>query len=174
MSNDKNDKKQIQTERRRHLRGNNVISNNMLWALGTGLIPIPVVDTSATIAIQLKMLAELSDVYEVPFSYNSGKSVVASLLTSLTANLMGKSLVGSGLFYGIARMVPVLGYGLKALTMPVFTAAFTYALGKVFQQHFAAGGTILTFDPKKTDSYFREKFDEGKKVVAEKYSPKAA
>jgi hypothetical protein len=34
-----------------------------------------------------------------------------------------------------------------ALTMPVFSAAATYVIGKVFIQHFATGGTLLDFHP---------------------------
>jgi hypothetical protein len=36
-------------------------------------------------------------------------------------------------------------------------------VGKVFEQHFASGGTFLTFDAKKVEGYFREKFEEAKK-----------
>jgi hypothetical protein len=50
--------------------------------------------------------------------------------------------------------------------MPSSSAAFTYAVGKVFLQHFASGGTFLDFDPKTVREYFAKMFDEGKLVVA--------
>jgi len=51
--------------------------------------------------------------------------------------------------------------------MPVVSGAFTYAIGKVFIQHFASGETFLTFDPEKVRDYYTEMFEEGKKVAAE-------
>ena len=47
--------------------------------------------------------------------------------------------------------------------MPGFNAAFTYALGRVFQQHYAAGGTMADFDAQKAEADFRRKFKEGLK-----------
>ena len=40
-----------------------------------------------------------------------------------------------------------MGTAIGALTMPVFSAAATYIIGKVFIQHFASGGTLLDFNP---------------------------
>ncbi|MFK7983173.1 MAG: hypothetical protein AB8G86_24550, partial [Saprospiraceae bacterium] len=43
--------------------------------------------------------------------------------------------------------------------------AATYALGKVFTQHFDQGGTLLTFDPVESRKYFQDAFEEGKLYV---------
>lgn len=151
--------------RKRHRLANSVIRRNVIWSMGTGMIPVPVVDTSATLAVQIKMVSELSEIYGIPFRRSAASSAVAALLASLTGNMFGKSLIGTGLFSTVARSMPVVGHTLTMLTMPAFNGAATYALGKVFQQHFAAGGTFLTFDPKQTDAYFREKFAEGRDMV---------
>src|SRR5271169_5928031 len=50
--------------------------------------------------------------------------------------------------------------------MPSLPAAFTYAVGKVFVQHFASGDTFLDFDPKTVREYFARRFEEGKLVVS--------
>ncbi|MCP4106117.1 MAG: hypothetical protein GY749_11350 [Desulfobacteraceae bacterium] len=52
--------------------------------------------------------------------------------------------------------------------MPVAASASTYALGKIFIQHFASGGTFLTFDPEKVKAYYAEMFEDGKKVAGQK------
>ena len=144
-----------------HRRSDAIIRKNTLWAAGTGLIPIPVLDSAAIVAVQLKMVAELSSIHEVPFTENSGKSVIASFVASLTSSVLGKSLLATGLFSNVAKALPVVGSALSILTMPGFNAAFTYALGKVFQQHYEAGGTMSNFDPKAAEPYFKEKFKEG-------------
>ena len=53
------------------------------------------------------------------------------------------------------------------VTVPIFAGASTYAVGKVFHQHFASGGTFLDFDAEKTRGYFSQLFEQGKKVAAE-------
>lgn len=159
---------------RRRRQSNALIRNNTLWAAGTGLIPIPVIDSAATVAVQIKMLAEISSIYDVPFQETSGRSVIASLMSSLTSNVLGKSLIASGLFSGLAKVVPVVGSTLGILTMPGFNAAFTYALGRVFQQHYEAGGTLKDFDANAAKPYFEEKFKEGFKAGAKTQSPKSA
>lgn len=49
--------------------------------------------------------------------------------------------------------------------MPVFSGSATYAIYKVFVQHFESGGTFLDLDPAKVKVYFSEHFAKGKKVV---------
>jgi len=151
---------------KQHRLASAIVRRNTMWAVGSGFIPIPLVDSATIVAVQLKMLAELSAIYNVPFNRNSGKSAIAALICSLSSGALGKSLLATGVFGAMAKSVPVIGYGLSILTMPGFNGAATYALGKVFQQHFSAGGTFLTFDPQKTERHFRQKFEEGKEFVA--------
>jgi hypothetical protein len=60
----------------------------------------------------------------------------------------------------------LFGAILGAVTLPFFAGAATYAIGKVFMQHFASGGTFLDFDPDKVRGYFREQFGKGKATMA--------
>ena len=50
---------------------------------------------------------------------------------------------------------------LGVLTAPVFTTASTYAVGKVFIQHFEAGGNVLNFDPEAMREHFKDEFEQG-------------
>jgi len=90
------------------------------------------------------MLRRLSEIYEVPFSENRGKSVIASLAGSVlpaSTATTGAMTVGS-----LIKGVPVIGWAVGAVTMPALSAGATYVIGKVFIQHFASGGTLLDFD----------------------------
>ncbi len=62
-------------------------------------------------------------------------------------------------------MIPFVGSTLGALSMPVMAGASTYAIGKVFIQHFESGGTFLTFDPKAVKDYYAEQLKEGSVVA---------
>ena len=127
-----------------------VIRRNILWSMGAGIIPVAFVDTAAIMAVQVKLLKELADVYGIPFRANAGKSAVAALLGGLTASGASSGLLATGMFHGLIRSVPVVGPLIGWATLPGFAAAVTYAVGRVFDQHFASGGTFLTFDPKRS------------------------
>jgi len=148
---------------RKHRRANAAIRRNMWWSMGAGLIPIPFLDSAVVISIQVKMLGELSECYGTPFRASSAKAAISALLCGLGGETLGRALLGTGTVSVLARSLPILGFTLSALTMPTLHGALTYALGKVFQQHFATGGTFLNFNPQETESFFRVKFEEGLK-----------
>jgi uncharacterized protein (DUF697 family) len=126
--------------------------------MGAGLIPVPFVDLAAVTGVQIKMLSELSKVYEVPFEKNRGKLIAGSLIGSVVPGALGA--VGSAL-----KVVPVIGSLAGAPAMVLFCGASTWALGKVFIQHFESGGTFLTFDPEAVKEYYKAQFEDGKKVA---------
>lgn len=137
-----------------------IIRRNVYWALGAGLIPLPVIDLLGISGVQVKMIKSLSDVYGIKFSENTAKTVTASLLAGLgSVSIAGA--VSSTLF----KFIPVVGQLAGIVTTPIFAGAFTQALGNVFVMHFESGGTLLNFDPEKMRHYFRQEFDKAKETV---------
>ena len=136
--------------------------DHLPWAMGAGLIPLPLIDLATITGIQLKMIAKISKVYGVPFADNRAKSIIASLLGSV-----GSSSIAVGTFGSLVKSVPGFGAWLGAATMPVASGAFTYAIGKVFIQHFESGGTFLSLDASSAKSYFQEMVKEGKAVATD-------
>ena len=119
------------------------------------------VDVLAIAVVQVKMLNELAGVYNVAFQEDRAKTILISLATGI-----GAPVVGAAIGVSAVKFVPVAGYFIGAAAVPGVAAAFTYAVGKVFHQHFASGGTFLNFDPKKVRTYFARQFQEGKSVAA--------
>jgi len=39
--------------------------------------------------------------------------------------------------------------------VPAFGAGMSWAVGRIFMQHFASGGTFLDFDPDKVRAFFK-------------------
>lgn len=140
-------------------KANKSVKTYMYWSMGAGLIPIPVVDVATVTGIQLKMLSDISKIYGIKFSENLGKSIVGALIGGITADALSKSYVTSWF-----KTIPVIGL-LGAISMPIFSGATTYALGKVFIQHFASGGTFLNFDPQKVKDYFNELYKQGEELA---------
>ncbi|MFP4474603.1 MAG: YcjF family protein [Desulfatibacillaceae bacterium] len=135
-----------------------IINKNIVWCVGIGFIPFPLLDMVALTGIQVKMLAELAELYEVSFNEQSGKSAVGALIGGLAPGVMTRGMVGSAM-----KSVPLFGTLAGMVTMPVLAGATTYAVGRVFEQHFASGGTFLTFDPEKVREHYERMFEEGKK-----------
>lgn len=136
-----------------------ILRHHMLAATGMGLIPVPVADFAGLMAVQLNMIKELADIYEVPFLKEAVKNVLSSLLGSF---LLTNSLPWLA---SAAKVIPVIGHSFGMAVMPVTCGASTYATGKVFIQHFDSGGTFLTFDPEKVKVYYAKMLKEGKNIA---------
>lgn len=139
-----------------------LVKNYMWFSMGAGLIPVPFLDLATISGVQLKMLCDLSNVYNIPFSENKGKSIVTALLGSVVPNTLVGSSVGS-----LLKMIPVIGTIMGGISLSIFAGAATYAIGKVFIQHYETGGTLLDFNPAEMNEYFKTKFEEGQKVAEE-------
>ncbi len=139
-----------------------IIQRNVLWSLGAGLLPLPLLDMLLVSGVQLKMLKELSDLYEVKFS----ESLVKTTLTSLLSSVGGVA-IGAALGASITKLVPVVGTALGVAASPILVGSFTYAAGRVFLMHFESGGTFLDFDPHAMRKHFKEEFEKAKEKVAQ-------
>ena len=136
------------------------IRNHVLGSMGVGMIPIPVVDLVALTGIQLNMLRKLAKAYDIPFSKDKVKNILASLIGG------GLPVTFSAAFTSLMKSVPIIGATAGVLAMPILAGATTYAVGKVFTQHFASGGTFLNFDPETVKDHYYEMFKEGQDLAA--------
>ena len=112
-----------------------------IWSGVAGLVPLPVVDVLAVGGVQLQMLRRLSQIYDVEFSENRGKALIAAL-----AGCMIPATSGMGAASAL-KAIPVVNILAAGFVMPVLSAGATYAIGKAFIQHFESGGTLLDFNP---------------------------
>jgi len=112
-----------------------------VWSGVAGLVPLPVVDVLAVGGLQVQMLRRLSQIYDVEFSENRGKALIAAL-----AGCMIPATSGMGAASAL-KAIPVVNILAAGFVMPVLSAGATYAIGKAFIQHFESGGTLLDFNP---------------------------
>lgn len=139
-----------------------IVRRNVLWSLGAGVVPFPIFDAVAITGVQLKMLAELSELYKLAFTESVAKKILGSLLSSIGGVAIG-TVVGSSL----VKLVPGVGTALGIMSVPVIGGAATHATGKIFIMHFESGGTLLDFDPHKMRSHFRQEFEKSRQAVAD-------
>ncbi|HEX3126523.1 MAG TPA: DUF697 domain-containing protein [Thermoanaerobaculia bacterium] len=138
-----------------------IVDRWVRWSFGAGLIPAPIVDLAALTAIQLKMLNDLADHYEVPFSENRGKMLIGALLGGTLPTKLAWGSVRSA-FKAVPFVGPILGF----MTMPSFGATSTQAIGRVFVRHFEEGGTLLDFEPGDVKDYVAHQVEEGKRTLS--------
>ena len=143
----------------RSLEAKAIIHRNVLWAMGAGVLPVPILDIVLSMTVQLKMLKQLSSLYGVPFRERLARKLLSSLLVSVGGIGIGVSLGAS-----LAKLIP--GAGFAFLTAPILTGAFTQAAGNVFFMHFETGGTYLDFEPKTIRDHFRREYEAAKESLA--------
>lgn len=163
MAAEKVDKKEVidieLTRKERLEKSAGVVHKSMYWSAGLGLVPVALFNLGSLLVIQVNMLRVLSKIYGIPFRKEPVKKLVSVLLGS-TAALPA---AGAGV---LLSRVPLIGIPLSVASLPVFSGAFTYAVGKVFVQHFESGGTFLTFNPDKVRDHFMAELENGKKAAA--------
>lgn len=130
----------------------------------TGFIPIPLIDTLGLLGAQRLMLFRLSRLYGIPFKKNLAKIALTTLTSSVTATA-ASPVIGSML-----KLVPGIGPMVGGASMAALSSASTYAVGKVFQQHFEKGGTLENFNPEHAKDNFKKELEKGKTLSKRKAS----
>lgn len=147
----------VALEESRQDRAGQIVKRQTWISAGVGMLPFPILDGVAVTSVQLWMLRDLCRLYNVPFSREWAKESILSLV--------------GGFAPSVLKAIPGVGAIAGALTGPALSAGSTYALGKVFIQHFESGGTLLTFDPREMRRHFRAYYQEGQRQAAEPQRP---
>ena len=137
---------------------NHLVKKAIYWSSGVALLPLPTLDLAGIAAVQLNLVNDLSNLYGIKFCQHRVKNIIAVLLASV-----GTGTLLTGAVASCIKIIPGVGPVAGAISLPIVAGSSTYALGKVFIQHFEAGGTILDFDPEKTKVYFQQHFTDGHK-----------
>ena len=104
-----------------------IIINHVVWSMGAGLVPIPMLDIVAVSAVQLDMVRQLSKVFELDFSETQGKAMITSMTGSTLAKLGARAVI---------KLIPGIGSIVGGVAMATLSGASTYALGEVYKKHF--------------------------------------
>ena len=142
------------------LSGRRLIRRYMALSMGAGLIPAPLIDTLVLGALQLLLIRDLAQLHGAEFSPARGRALLAALLGSA-----GTVSVATGYLASLVKLLPVVGYGAGAATMPVLAGAATFAVGRVFQRHFAGGGNLWDFDAAEKAPEMNDALAEGRRLA---------
>jgi uncharacterized protein (DUF697 family) len=138
-----------------------IVNRYWMWSAAVGFLAVPVVDVAASTGIQLRMIADLARLYGVPFSRDAAKAVVGSLVGSFASPLLAGPI--ARVLAPALSFLPGVGLAVRVLVAPTLYAASTYALGRVFVQHFESGGTLLDMDPDAVREHYRRELAAAKR-----------
>ena len=162
MANDQtNDNHKSDESKSTQKKTDEIIMRHIYGSLAAGLIPVPFVDFAAVSGIQLNMLRKLSEIYNAPFSKDMVKNLIGAMLGGSAPASAGRVLSSA------VKAVPVVGQIVGGVGTSMFSGASTYAIGHVFNRHFAEGGTFLTFNPEKAKAFYAEMFKKGETIVSD-------
>lgn len=148
-------------EKERLEKANAIVKRNCYWALAAGAVPVPVFDAIALSTLQIKMVRELSKLYNVPLKHNLLKSALAALVGGIGPVEMAK-----GISTSLTKLIPGYGAAISAATMPVAAGATTYAIGQIFTMHFESGGSFLDFNADKVKGLYGDLKEKGAGFVS--------
>lgn len=132
-----------------------IIKNHVIYSMTAAMIPIPLMDITAVTVIQLDMIKQIAHAYGAQYDQDAGKSLISSLAGATLARLGAsavKAIPGVGTIIGVSAQVALSG-------------ASTYALGKVFDFHFAHKGSIFDISAQSLKAKYEELLEKGKEVV---------
>jgi uncharacterized protein (DUF697 family) len=133
-----------------------IVRSHVLWSMGAGLIPLPILDLVAVTSIQLDMLRQIAQLYGADYAASAGKAFVSALTGGAFARL-GATLVKS---------LPGVGTVLGGVSMSVMSGASTYAVGQVVISHLETGKDFLAVDLDWVRQAYDEAFERGKEYAA--------
>ncbi len=136
-------------------RAQEIVNNHILWSMGAGAIPFPVVDVGVLTLVQLSMMKQLCRIYDVDYSRRVSKSLITALV--------GNALVRVGAI--VTKLIPGYGYVVGSISLAILSGASTYALGQVFVNHLDGGNDLFNFDVDQAKEMYDREFERGKEYA---------
>ena len=106
-----------------------------LSAVG-GAIPVPLVNAAAILALLVRMVKSLSELYDVPFERNRTRAIVIGLMGGALPT--GFSTIATSSLTFLVPELNLVGLAVASVT----SGAFARAIGQLYIEHFENGVTI--------------------------------
>ena len=134
-----------------------VIKQHVVWAVGAGLVPVPIIDFVAVTAIQIDLIKQLCTLHGASYEEANGKMWVGALTGGALARI-GASAI---------KAIPGIGSLIGGLSMSIASGASTWGVGQVVNKHLAAGGTLTDLNVDKARKMYEVEYEKGKQVAKE-------
>ena len=95
--------------------------------------------------LQLKMLAEISSMYEIEFRQDLARPMMGSLVGGGLSFVLSQNPLTMALKVWVVP-TPIVGIPLRFATGPAIIGGYCYLLGRAYVDHYEAGGTYHDFN----------------------------
>jgi uncharacterized protein (DUF697 family) len=121
---------------KRRVIANRIVERHRTYAAVGGLVPVPVANIASVTAINLRMVQQLSVLYQVPFQRDRARAAIVSLIGGAAPS--GFGMATSSALMWIVPGGMFVGLGVSALS----AGALTRAIGQVFVESFENGAQL--------------------------------
>jgi uncharacterized protein (DUF697 family) len=121
---------------RRRTIAHRIVERHRTYAAVGGLVPVPVANIGAVTAVNLRMVQQLSVLYQVPFQRDRARAAIVSLIGGAAPSGFGAAT--SSLLMWVVPGGMLVGLGVSALS----AGALTRAIGQVFVESFENGAQL--------------------------------
>jgi len=135
-----------------------IVKTHIISAISVGMLPFPIIDSVVLVNVQLNLISRLADHYGVPFT-----GLSRTMVTSLIAGSLPVLVTAAG--SSLLKLVPGFGYLAGNAVLSTLAGGVTYATGKVFVDHFEAGGTLIDYCPEAFRRQFRFELARSRSTV---------
>jgi uncharacterized protein (DUF697 family) len=118
---------------RRRTIANAIVERHATYAVGGGIIPLPIANVAGVTAINIRMVSMLSRLYDVPFERDRTRAMVVGLAGG--AMPMGLATVAASTLSYLTPASALIALAVSSLT----AATCTRNIGRTFVEHFESG-----------------------------------
>jgi uncharacterized protein (DUF697 family) len=121
---------------RRFSQAHAIVERHATYSAAGGIIPLPIANVASVMAIIVRMVKMLSNLYGVPFERDRARALVVGMAGGATPTGLG-AITSSTLYYLVPASA-VIGLAVSS----VAAVACTRSIGRTFVEHFESGATL--------------------------------
>ena len=113
-----------------------IVERHATYAAAGGIIPLPIANVASVMAIIVRMVKMLSDLYDVPFERDRTRAIVVAMAGG--AMPTGLAAVTISTLQYVVPASAIIGLAVSSTT----AVACTRSIGRTFVEHFESGETL--------------------------------
>jgi uncharacterized protein (DUF697 family) len=130
---------------RRLSRAHAIVERHATYSAAGGIIPLPIANVASVMAIIVRMVRMLSNLYGVPFERDRARALVVAMAGAATP--IGLAAVTTSTLYFLVPTSAIIGLAVSS----VAAVACTRSIGRAFVEHFESGATLSDFSAIETE-----------------------
>jgi uncharacterized protein (DUF697 family) len=124
---------------RRLLQAHRIVERHATYSAAGGIIPLPIANVASVMAIIVRMVKMLSNLYGVPFERDRARAIVVGMVGG--AMPTGLAAVTSSTLHYLVPASAIIGLAVSSAA----AVACTRSIGRTFVEHFESGANLSDY-----------------------------